>query len=66
MRIVPRRIFFTRGKGIHKERLASFEEALRDARIANLNLVYVSSILPPGCKKVSAEDAGRNYKTRFC
>ena len=56
MRIIPRRIFFTRGKGIHKERLASFEEALRDARIANLNLVYVSSIFPPGCKKVSAED----------
>lgn len=56
MRIVPRRIFFTRGKGVHKERLASFEEALRDAQIANLNLVYVSSIFPPGCKKVSAED----------
>ena len=53
MRIVPRRIFFTRGKGIHREKLASFEAALRDAGIANLNLVYVSSIFPPRCKKIS-------------
>ena len=52
MRIIPRRIFFTTGKGVHKEKLASFEAALRDAGIANLNLVYVSSIFPPGCKMV--------------
>jgi arginine decarboxylase len=53
MRIIPKRIFFTRGKGVHKEKLASFEAALRDAGIANQNLVYVSSIFPPGCKKIS-------------
>lgn len=52
MRIVPKRIFFTRGKGVHREKLSSFEAALRDAGIAHLNLVYVSSIFPPGCKKV--------------
>ena len=50
---VPKRMFFTRGKGVHKEKLASFEAALRDAQIAHLNLVSVSSIFPPGCKKVS-------------
>ena len=52
---VPKRMFFTRGKGVHKEKLASFEAALRDAGIAHLNLVSVSSIFPPGCKKVSLQ-----------
>lgn len=56
MRIIPRRIFFARGKGVHKEKLASFEAALRDAGIANLNLVYVSSIFPPGCKKIPVSE----------
>jgi arginine decarboxylase len=56
MRIVPKRIFFTRGKGVHTEKLASFEAALRNAGIANVNLVYVSSIFPPGCKKVAPKE----------
>jgi arginine decarboxylase len=43
-------VFLTKGVGCHKEKLASFEEALRRAGIAHLNLVSVSSILPPGCK----------------
>jgi arginine decarboxylase len=47
---VPSRIFLTKGAGRHKEKLASFELALRDARIARFNLVRVSSIFPPGCK----------------
>jgi len=46
---IPEKIFFTKGVGVHKERLASFELALRDAGIAACNLVYVSSIIPPGC-----------------
>jgi len=50
--IVPRRVFFTRGVGRHKEELRAFELALRDAGIEKLNLVHVSSILPPGCKVV--------------
>ncbi len=48
--MVPKRIFFTKGVGKHKERLTSFELALRDAGIAAHNLVRVSSIFPPGCK----------------
>ncbi|MHC5037850.1 MAG: pyruvoyl-dependent arginine decarboxylase [Planctomycetota bacterium] len=42
----------TKGVGCHREKLASFEEALRCAKIAHLNLVSVSSILPAGCKVI--------------
>ncbi len=45
-------IFLTKGVGRHRERLTSFELALRDARIAEFNLVRVSSIFPPGCKVI--------------
>jgi len=49
---VPREMFLTKGVGVHKERLASFEEALRQAQIARFNLVHVSSICPPHCRIV--------------
>ena len=51
--MVPKKIFFTKGVGRHKERLSSFEAALRAAGIAHCNLVTVSSILPPRCKILS-------------
>jgi arginine decarboxylase len=50
MELIPKKIFFTKGVGIHKDRLASFELALRKAGIEKCNLVYVSSIFPPGCE----------------
>ncbi len=50
MILVPKRIFLTKGVGIHTEELHSFELALRDAGIEKYNLVSVSSIFPPGCK----------------
>ena len=50
--MVPRRIFLTKGVGKHRERLTSFELALRDAGIAAQNLVRVSSIFPPQCKVI--------------
>lgn len=53
MFMVPKRVFFTKGVGIHKEELTSFELSLRDAGIEKCNLVQVSSIFPPGCKIVS-------------
>lgn len=53
---VPKKVFLTKGVGRHKEKLASFEEALRDAKIANFNIVPVSSIMPPHCKLVSASE----------
>ena len=54
--MVGQKIFFTKGVGVHKEQLTSFEAALRDAGMAPFNLVNVSSIFPPGCKKVSREE----------
>jgi arginine decarboxylase len=53
--VIPRKVFFTKGVGKHKERLESFELALRDAGIEKYNLVRVSSILPPGCRIISRE-----------
>ena len=54
--MVPSRVFFTKGVGVHKDYLTSFEMALRDAGIAPFNIVTVSSIFPPGCKRISKED----------
>jgi arginine decarboxylase len=48
--MIPKRIFLTKGVGKHREKLTSFEAALRDAGIAPFNIVRVSSILPPGAK----------------
>jgi arginine decarboxylase len=45
-------MFLTKGVGVDKNRLSSFELALRSAGIEQFNLVYVSSILPPMCKIV--------------
>lgn len=54
--MVPKKIFFTKGVGRHKDKLASFELALRDAGIEKQNLVCVSSILPPNCKTITKEE----------
>ncbi|KIX15121.1 pyruvoyl-dependent arginine decarboxylase [Dethiosulfatarculus sandiegensis] len=53
--LVPKYIYLTKGKGIHREKLASFELALRDAGVSAQNLVYVSSIFPPHCKLISRQ-----------
>ena len=53
LNFVPKKLFLTNGVGVHREKLQSFELALRDAGIATLNLVAVSSIYPPGCKIIS-------------
>ena len=54
--MIPQKIFFTKGVGVHKDQLASFELALRDAGVAHCNLVLVSSIFPPGCKRITKEE----------
>ncbi len=54
--MIPTKLFLTKGVGVHKDRLGSFELALRDAGIEKCNLVYVSSILPPNCKIVSKDE----------
>ena len=56
MRLVPRKLFLTRGMGVHKEKLTSFEMALREAGIAHFNLVRVSSIFPPRCKIIERDE----------
>src|SRR5262245_65841337 len=49
---IPKRVFLTRGVGVHRQQLAAFEYALRDADIEQQNLVSVSSILPPQCELI--------------
>jgi arginine decarboxylase len=50
--LVPAEVFFTCGAGRHKDKLQAFEMALRDAGIEKCNLVRVSSIYPPGCRRM--------------
>ena len=59
---VPKKVFFTKGVGKHKNYLQSFELALRDAGIQGGNLVMVSSILPPGCKIIPKEEGLKELK----
>ncbi|MCL4329515.1 MAG: arginine decarboxylase, pyruvoyl-dependent [Candidatus Thermoplasmatota archaeon] len=54
--LVPKKIFFTRGLGRGKSLLQSFEEALRDAGIAQFNLSSISSIFPPNCEIVPTKE----------
>ncbi|HNR11871.1 MAG TPA: pyruvoyl-dependent arginine decarboxylase, partial [Thermodesulfobacteriota bacterium] len=60
--MVPSAVFLTKGVGFSREKLASFEQALRDAGISHLNLVEVSSILPPGCKIISKAEGIKRFK----
>jgi len=57
---LPKAVFFTKGVGKHKEKLQSFEAALRQAGIERYNLVSVSSIYPPGCR-ILTRDKGLSY-----
>jgi len=59
---MPARAFLTKGIGRHKEKLTSFEMALREAKIAVYNLVRVSSIWPPHCEMVSQEVGNANLQ----
>jgi len=52
----PENVFLTRGVGVHKEKLQSFELALRSAGIEKCNIVNVSSILPPNCRIIPREE----------
>jgi len=59
---VAKNLFLTKGKGIHEDRLTSFEYALRDAGIAGTNLVLISSIFPPNAKLISRKDGLKKIK----
>ncbi len=60
--MIPKKVFFTKGVGVHKDKLASFEQALRKAGIEMFNLVYVSSIFPPNCKIVPKDEGIAMFK----
>ncbi len=48
--LVPRKVFITRGVGVHKEQLTSRELAMTDAGVEKMNMIKASSIIPPGCR----------------
>jgi arginine decarboxylase len=54
--MMPKKIFLTKGVGRSKNKLTSFEYALRNARIEKFNLVNVSSIFPPAAKLIGREE----------
>lgn len=54
--LVARQLFLTKGKGVHEDKLTSFEYALRDAGIAGTNIVLISSIFPPHAKLISRNE----------
>lgn len=54
--LVARQLFLTKGKGVHEDKLTSFEYALRDAGIAGTNIVLISSIFPPHAKLISRKE----------
>ncbi len=60
--MIPKKLFLTNGVGKHREKLQSFELALRDAGIQHCNLVQVSSIVPAGCVVITKEK-GRKLLT---
>ncbi len=60
--MIPKKLFLTKGLGRHKEKLASFEMALRDAKIAPFNLVETSSIIPPFAELVEREEGVKYLK----
>ena len=56
MALIPTHFFLTKGTGIHQKELRAFENALRDAGIQTCNLIKTSSIIAPGCKRISVEE----------
>ena len=61
--MVPKKVFLTKGVGVHKDYLTSFEMALRSAGIEKCNLVCVSSIFPPNCKIISREEGVKSLNS---
>lgn len=59
---MPSKAFLTKGVGRHREKLTSFELALREAKIAQYNLVRVSSIWPPHCELVARSEGIENLR----
>ena len=55
--MIPKAFFVTGGKATGKvSKLNAFDLALKNAGIANCNLVQVSSIIPPNCKETAPKE----------
>lgn len=50
---IPKKIVLTKGVGVGSTNLNSFDSALLNAGVGNLNLVKVSSIIPSGAKIIN-------------
>lgn len=54
--LIPKKMFFTKGVGHHRNKLQSFEMALRMCGVEHCNLVNVSSIFPPDCSIITKKE----------
>lgn len=59
---VATRMFLTKGVGQNKEKLVSFELALRAAQLASFNIVRISSIFPPRCEIITMRKGIKELK----
>src|SRR5215210_7683045 len=52
---VPTRVFFTSGVGFHKLQRVAMQHAMREAGVADCNLVKISSVIAPRCEVITRE-----------
>ena len=62
MAIIPSKFFLTRGKGVHEKDMLAFELALRECGVHQQNHVKISSIIPPGCQRITRQQGIRLLK----
>jgi arginine decarboxylase len=56
---VPTRVFFVSGVGVHTMERVALQHAMRDAGVADCNLLKVSSVIAPACRIISANEGRR-------
>ena len=56
---VPSRVFFVTGTGVHELERVALQHAMREAGVADCNLLKVSSVMPPECEIIPAEEGRR-------
>lgn len=56
---VPTRVFMTAGVGVHELERVAVQHAMRDAGVADSNMIKVSSVMAPGLRIISREEGIR-------
>jgi pyruvoyl-dependent arginine decarboxylase len=56
---VPTRVFFVSGVGTHAMERVALQHAMREAGVADGNLLKVSSVIAPGCRIIPADEGRR-------